>query len=555
MSKKHVILTSIFCFAVNLVILLTCVLTSFNISNNEARDTLTYYADSIALIYKGEESNDEITLKYGEIYNIRITIFKKDDASPLLEINPLDEEVAIEDRLSELTNYGDNFYTKVSLTTNYETLYYVKITDNYFIRVGLPTSSINEVTKNIIIYGLLTVILVEFAFTAIEYYIYKRNLNSLKANINELEKTYGDKTDLENEDGIEIINKALKKVKVNYANYINEISKEKIKNELILNSLNEGFVLLNSLKNIILINKFAINELGLIKDYVINRSFLYLGLGEQVNELIEKGIEDEVRLDFNFKDKTFYLILEKFIINKDENYFNYGIAFIDVTEVRKSEKIRRNFVQNASHELKTPLTTILGYESLINSNLIDGEDLKKANTVIESEALRMKKLIEDMLVLSEIESSSIKDDIQEINLKEKVESVIYSLELSIKEKHLDLRTDLDDVYWKIDPQDFDILVRNLITNAIKYNKEKGFVNVSLKPDYISIEDNGIGISEKDQGRIFERFFRVDKARSSENGSTGLGLAIVKHLVLKYDFRLTLDSTLGEGSKFTIYFKK
>lgn len=553
MSKKPAIITSIFSFLLNLAILLTCVFISFNITNKEAKETLVYYADSISLVYKGEESNDEIKLTYGEIYNIRISIFNKEDASILLDINPLDEEVANENRLNELNTYSNNFYTKVSLTTNYETLYYVKLSDNYFIRVGLPTSSINKVTKNIIIYGLLTLITVETIFCLIQYLIYKKKVKKIQTSINELEDVYGGKTDLENADGVEIINSVLQKVKVNYESYVNDLKNEKIKNELILNSLNEGFILLDEKKNVILINKFALDELGLIKEVIINKSYLYLGLGNEVNKLIEEEAPNEKRFDFEYKNKIYFAMIEKFLINNDCNYFNYGIAFVDVTETRISEKIRKNFVENASHELKTPLTTILGYESLINSNLIDGEELRNANVIIEKESLRMKKLIEDMLTLSEIEASSKKENYEEINVKENVESIVNSLDFSIKEKHLNLNINLEDVRLKIDPEDFDVMFRNLLTNAIKYNKENGAINVTLNNKYLLVEDTGIGIKEKDKGRIFERFYRVDKSRSNENGSTGLGLSIVKHIALKYKFNIEVDSTPCVGSSFKVNF--
>ena len=159
-----------------------------------------------------------------------------------------------------------------------------------------------------------------------------------------------------------------------------------------------------------------------------------------------------------------------------------------------------------------------------------------------------------MLSLSSLERESLRP-IEEISLPSALQSILSSLKLQCEIKKITVQTKLSPMIVKMNPDDFDKMVRNLIDNGIKYNKEGGKLIVSNdnKLRTLTIEDNGIGIAEENVPRVFERFFRVDKARSRRNGGTGLGLAIVKHICNYYELEITLDSTLGKGSRFTIHF--
>lgn len=560
MNKKNVIFDVIFVFCLTIIILLSSFLTSYFISNNEAKTTLKTYGDEIALIYESSEDDATIENEFGNIINIRITILKLSDGTPLLDINPLDNTLSNEDRYNELKSNLNGYYTKNSLTTKYETLYYVTSNKEYFIRVGLPISAIQNVSIYILEFGILGLVVINLAYGSVRLYFYKKSISKLKASINELNKVVSLPKFNDRDDGIDILNNTLKKINIEFQNKINELQLQKNQNELVLDSIDEGFIVINKNKLTILINKYALEALRLDKDDVLNQNYLFLNFENKINEYIEKQDFDHITsFDYKINGKIYL-----FFINKiDENYLStdknsfVAITFIDVTQKRLSDKIKKEFIQNAGHELKTPLTTIIGYEGMIvNDILSDKEELIEANQIILKEAKRMKSVIDDMLTLAELESNeSEQSNIQEIDAKKEIESIIDSFKYLAMEKNIKIETKLSDVTLHMDQMDFDRLCRNLISNGIKYNKSNGELKITLNKNNLIVEDTGLGIAEKDIGRIFERFYMVDKSHSRQMGGTGLGLAIVKHILIKYNFNIKVESQLGIGSRFIVLFNK
>lgn len=560
MNKKNVIFDVSFVFCLTIIILLSSFLTSYFISNNEARTTLKTYGDEIALIYESSEDDATIENEFGNIINIRITILRLSNGTPLLDINPLDNTLSNEDRYNELKSNLNGYYTKNSLTTKYETLYYVTSNKEYFIRVGLPISAIQNVSIYILEFGILGLVVINLAYGSVRLYFYKKSISKLKASINELNKVVSLPKFNDRDDGIDILNNTLKKINIEFQNKINELQLQKNQNELVLDSIDEGFIVINKNKLTILINKYALEALRLDKDDVLNQNYLFLNFENKINEYIEKQDFDHITsFDYKINGKIYL-----FFINKiDENYLStdknsfVAITFIDVTQKRLSDKIKKEFIQNAGHELKTPLTTIIGYEGMIvNDILSDKEELIEANQIILKEAKRMKSVIDDMLTLAELESNeSEQSNIQEIDAKKEIESIIDSFKYLAMEKNIKIETKLSDVTLHMDQMDFDRLCRNLISNGIKYNKSNGELKITLSKNNFIVEDTGLGIAEKDIGRIFERFYMVDKSHSRKMGGTGLGLAIVKHILIKYNFNIKVESKLGIGSRFIVLFNK
>ena len=226
----------------------------------------------------------------------------------------------------------------------------------------------------------------------------------------------------------------------------------------------------------------------------------------------------------------------------------------DVTSLMNLENNKKEFFQNASHELKSPLTCIIGYQQMITEGILDTKEqiLDSANKSLK-EAIRMNDILSDMLSLATIEArqTSLKEN---INPKAIIEDVVITLSIEAKKNNIKISTDLDDNTLFASRTEFNEVVRNLIDNAIKYNKENGTIFVSYKDGILIVKDTGIGIKDEDKSRIFERFYRLDKARSKKTGGTGLGLAIVKHICLNNNYKLDLDSRLGLGTSFKIYFK-
>ena len=231
--------------------------------------------------------------------------------------------------------------------------------------------------------------------------------------------------------------------------------------------------------------------------------------------------------------------------------------FQDVTEGKKVEAIKRDFVANVSHELRTPLASIKGYtETLLGGALDDKGILKKFLTIIDRHANRMTALIEDLLTLSKLESHQMPMTFEPLDIKNIISGVIQGFEKQVKDKGIEIVMDIaDGEIPKVtgDKGRLEQVVVNLVDNAIKYTNDGAVKVVAKKLDNIlrvDVEDTGIGIPEKDIPRIFERFYRVDKGRSRELGGTGLGLSIVKHIIQGHNGKIWVESQLGKGTTFS-----
>ncbi|HHX12966.1 MAG TPA: two-component sensor histidine kinase [Clostridiales bacterium] len=229
-------------------------------------------------------------------------------------------------------------------------------------------------------------------------------------------------------------------------------------------------------------------------------------------------------------------------------------------QIEFEKKIRQEFFSNASHELKTPITSVNGYIELIENDLVTNEAQKKDFLKrIKKETTNMTNLINDILLISRLETKEIEVTLSEVRICPLLKEVCMSLEPLAKQCDVTLVTSCKPISMTANTQQMKELFTNLITNAIKYNKPGGNVKVvvTTEPDEIVfvVEDTGVGISEESKQRIFERFYRVDKGRSKKMGGTGLGLSIVKHVVNYYNGKIQLESKLNVGSKFTVRFPK
>lgn len=235
------------------------------------------------------------------------------------------------------------------------------------------------------------------------------------------------------------------------------------------------------------------------------------------------------------------------------------IVLHDTTELRRLERLRQEFIANVSHELKTPLSSIKAYaETLLNGALGDPENAQKFVGRIEEQADRLHALIQDMLSLARIESVQQPFVINPVNVEEVVRACVEDQRSRAETKGIDISLDLPETALRVraDEEGLRIMLSNLIDNAVKYTPEGGQVTVHWRSDgemvSIDVIDSGIGISREDQSRVFERFYRVDKARSRELGGTGLGLSIVKHLAQAFGGAVEVQSSPGLGSTFSVH---
>ena len=334
---------------------------------------------------------------------------------------------------------------------------------------------------------------------------------------------------------------------------IREVLDKQSRYEAILTSMESGVIAVNNNYEVITINPYAMRVFGIKQNIDGQEISKYIKDYDIVNFL---DAEDEVDKEIKLLHPALreLRIKRTYIINGNER-IGKVIAVQDISDLKRLENMRSQFVANVSHELKTPLTSIKGFAETLKF-VEDSETRNKFLDIIDNEAERLSRLINDILVLSKIESDVFSDN--EVFMPNCIiDDVIDSLKHLADSKNIKLILEQTNAKTLIGNSDkFHQLVLNLVENGIKYSDDGCYVKIKSYNDddnyVLIVEDNGIGIPEDDAGRIFERFYRVDKARKS--GGTGLGLAIVKHIVKSFNGEIELKSKVGEGSCFTVKLK-
>lgn len=329
--------------------------------------------------------------------------------------------------------------------------------------------------------------------------------------------------------------------------------------EAVLLSMFEAVMVVDSSGVILLLNK-ALKDVFRIKEDYQGKKPLELIRNIEIQEIIDKallscgGVITKEVVILTPVEKT--LLMHAAPVIQKGSVQGAVLVMHDITELRRLERIRQDFVANVSHELRTPVTNIKGYaETLLEGALDDKKHAREFMKIIHSDAERLAQLIEDILDLSKIEAGKIPLAIEPLDLKAVLLPVVSGLEKQMQTKGIVLSLKLTEDLPRIlaDKNSMRQILLNLLDNAIKYNRPNGTITISASCSYdavqVEVADSGIGIAEKDLSRIFERFYRTDKARSRELGGTGLGLSIVKHLLAAQGGTISVESTLGEGSIF------
>ena len=344
-------------------------------------------------------------------------------------------------------------------------------------------------------------------------------------------------------------------------NTFDELEYKNLQLRSILKSISNGILAIDIEGNILLINDEAKKMINCPKEVMVEGRNISFAIR---NDLILKqimmfmGSKENEKTIINLEDGRFLRIkLDPVYLQNNKSIVIGSIVNIeDISERVRAENMRKDFVANVSHELKTPLTSISGFaETLKLNENIDKETRNRFLGIIDGEANRLKRLIEDILTLSFIENDK-KEEKESINLYSVYRRVEDMLMISAKTKSIELVCDADEsINIRANADYVKQIILNLVDNAIKYTPENGDVNVKIfkEKDYavIKVSDTGMGIPKEDQARIFERFYRVDKARSREIGGTGLGLAITKHIVINLGGTISVESVLEKGSTFTV----
>ena len=344
-------------------------------------------------------------------------------------------------------------------------------------------------------------------------------------------------------------------------NTFDELEYKNLQLRSILKSISNGILAIDIEGNILLINDEAKKMINCPKEVMVEGRNISFAIR---NDMILKqimmfmGSKENEKTVVNLDDGRFLRIkLDPVYLQNNKSIVIGSIVNIeDISERVRAENMRKDFVANVSHELKTPLTSISGFaETLKLNENIDKETRNRFLGIIDGEANRLKRLIEDILTLSFIENDK-KEEKESINLYSVYRRVEDMLMISAKTKSIELVCDADEsINIRANADYVKQIILNLVDNAIKYTPENGDVNVKIfkEKDYavIKVSDTGMGIPKEDQSRIFERFYRVDKARSREIGGTGLGLAITKHIVINLGGTISVESVLEKGSTFTV----
>ncbi|MFA4991145.1 MAG: ATP-binding protein [Candidatus Omnitrophota bacterium] len=340
-----------------------------------------------------------------------------------------------------------------------------------------------------------------------------------------------------------------------------KIREVEVKNQhlvAILESMIEGIIVVDRASRVISVNTTVEKIFGVSKQDLEGRIFLEAIRNNDIAVIIEEVLR---KGEFKSRELAMSWPVQKiFQINASPVFERSGVSgcllvIHDMTEMRRLETMRKDFVANVSHELKTPLTSIKGFtETLLDGALDDKENNRNFVKIIQAHAERLNSLVEDLLSLSRLESEAAEVKKKDVNAYQEVQKAISGFSARIKKKDMEIRNELPKgLSLRFDEAMLEQVFTNLIDNAIKFNREKGFIKIygggTEDQVKIIIEDSGRGIPAKDIPRIFERFYRVDKARSVEMGGTGLGLSIVKHIVELHGGAVGVESTEGMGSKF------
>ena len=433
-----------------------------------------------------------------------------------------------------------------------------------FIRTALSTERIDEeinyLRKVIIIAASLTTLIALF----IGYWLamsFARPLRQMTIIANDYAQGhYQLRIPSDRRDEIGALARSLNKMADISARRFNIIKTERDQLSTILKSMNEGVITVNDKGLITHVNRAACRMLRTSEERCLGQSLQDMDASNNLNQALiqcqqeQASVEKSIQLD-GYTFARHYRLHVTLLKHSDQA--DAILVLQDTTDVQRMDKMRADFVANASHELKTPITAIRGFaETLIEDEAIERQTQQRFIRKIHGQSIRLSDLVSELLTLSRLESNDAAFNTQ-VDLQQIVQRVCDNLQ-AVAQGHqviLDLDTEGQPIILLGDENALSQMVTNLVDNAIKYTPAMGHVHVVIEVDastaLLSIKDDGIGIDEANQERIFERFYRVDKARSQSLGGTGLGLAIVKHIVQSHKGSLKLKSKLNQGSTFVI----
>lgn len=474
---------------------------------------------------------------------------------------------AIANDIGESSRYSDTLQREMLYVAIPHRAYGNKL--RAVIRTSLPLSflqsSIHPVERKIIyLGGILTV-----AALLLSMALSKTLSSSLRGIINTSEELAKGNLDIripatKGKSEISKISAALNRMAQNLNELFKQLSKEKNQLEAVLGAMSEGVMVVSREGRVIIMNS-ALKKMFNLKDDPTSKQYWEILRNMELTKLVESVLEKWTPVSreifYLYPDEKHYFAN---VIPLDSPDKEVIVVMFDITDFKRLEKIKADFIANVSHELRTPLTAIKGYTETLEEEAYESpEDQKHFVRIIKRHTDRLINLVSDLLVLSEVESrdslskENSVNDFEEININELIKTSLDALRSKAQDKGIEVsfRAGTDVCRLKANRFLIEQMFINLIDNAIKYTPENGKVEVRISRDnshiLTEITDNGIGIPKEHLPRIFERFYRVDKTRSRNLGGTGLGLSIVKHIVIMHGGRIEVQSEEGKGSKFSV----
>lgn len=581
--KLHWKLTFIFCFVVVLAIsagyfYLNSYLKSYvenNLENNIkhqlylGKDLLeTYLKDTT-----GPVDFQSLAVRMGNTLGLRATIIALDgkvlgDADltreQLLTVENHANRPEVKDALKSGLGVSKRFSYTVKEYMLYIAIPFGKEKTEGILRfsVSLHTIEILQAKMHRVVgVSIVVILLLSLGLTFLVSVFVSRPLTEMSAIAKSMAQgDFSKKAAIHTQDEIGALAQSLNLMSEEIKDKIEKVASERAKLDLILSSMFEGVIVTDDQEKIILMNP-SLRKIFFVDTNPEGKKPLEVIRNTAVQDIVDRIIQG--RQGLATEEITIRAPEEKILkvngvpIVRNNEFEGAILVFHDITELRRLEQIRQDFVANVSHELRTPISSIKGYaETLLEGALEDKDNAKEFISIIYHDSNRLATLLNDLLDLSKIESGKMKMFFVELDPISLIKRAVTVIENQAKAKSLALKIDIPQGLPKIkaDETRFSQVMINLLDNAIKYSSEGGTVTISAKVVdnalQIDISDTGIGISENDLPRIFERFYRVDKARSRELGGTGLGLSIVKHIVSVHGGQVWVKSKLGHGSTFS-----
>lgn len=525
------------------------------------------------------ETLDEWTSHFNEEISLRYTIIARDGtviADSESDIEAMDNHInrpEIDAVLVKNQEVGES--TRLSDTKDESMMYVaipVKIDGEIIgaVRTSVSTQSIDNAisaiwtTLSAILFIILLISVISAAL--LSYNITKpinRVINVTKRLQN---KDYSARINADYTGEIGNLNTSVNALAASLQAHVNEIEESEKQLNSILSNLVSGVVLIDDKGKVDLTNHATERFLSKHTSKIEGKEYTYVFGPLGIDHLIESVIEDNVK---QHDEAHIYFPEERILDVHIAPYYSQGwrqrgaiIVLHDITAIRKLEKMRSEFVANVSHELKTPITSVKGFaETLLSGDVPDEETAKQFLQIIYDESERLNRLITDLLELSKIEKQAMPLKITEVNVNEVIEKSTQTISKFARDKNLTLHLPDSEhpVFVEADVERLGQIVLNLVANAVNYTSDNGDIYIDAEERsskvVISVKDTGMGIPEEALDRLFERFYRVDKARSRHSGGTGLGLAIVKHLVESHDGKIYVNSQEGIGTTFTVELPK